>query len=97
MTFWVVCTPHHKVSGRFLKLACMLLLTILNISAEFHPTHPLEFSTVMQALDFVSGLHCCFEFSQPLSCLYLAMQTRKTFSPGVILFTPQYIIFRLID
>ena len=28
----------------------------------------------------VSGLHNCREFSQPLSCLYQAMQTRKTFS-----------------
>ena len=34
----------------------------------------------MQTLDFVSGLHNCLEFSQPLSCLYQAMQTRKTFS-----------------
>ena len=37
-------------------------------------------STVMQTLDIVSGLHNCLEFSQPLSCLYQAMQTRKTFS-----------------
>ena len=37
-------------------------------------------STVMQTLDFVSGLHNCLEFSQPLECLYQAMQTRKTFS-----------------
>ena len=29
---------------------------------------------------FVSGLHNCLEFSQPLECLYQAMQTRKTFS-----------------
>ena len=28
----------------------------------------------MQTLDFVSGLHDCLEFSQPLSCLYQAMQ-----------------------
>ena len=34
----------------------------------------------MQTLDFVSRLHKCLEFSQPLSCLYQAMQTRKTFS-----------------
>ena len=39
-----------------------------------------EFETVMQTLDFVSGLHNCLEFSQPLSCLYQALQTRKTFS-----------------
>ena len=38
-----------------------------------------EFSTVMQTLDFVSGLHNCLEFSQPLSCLYQAMQTRRRF------------------
>ena len=34
-----------------------------------------EFSTVTQTLDFVSGLHNCLEFTQPLSCLYQAMQT----------------------
>ena len=34
----------------------------------------------MLTLDFVSGLHNHLEFSQPLSCLYQAMQTRKTFS-----------------
>ena len=34
----------------------------------------------MQTLDFVSRLHNCLAFSQPLSCLYQAMQTRKTFS-----------------
>ena len=39
-----------------------------------------EFSTVMQTLDFVSGLHNCLEFSRPLSGLYQAMQKRKTFS-----------------
>ena len=39
-----------------------------------------EFSTVMQTLDFVSGLHNYLEFSQPLSCLYQTMQTQKTFS-----------------
>ena len=39
-----------------------------------------EFSTVMQTLDFFSGLHNCLELSQPLSCLYQAMETRKTFS-----------------
>ena len=31
----------------------------------------------MQTLDFVSGLHNCLEFAQPLSCLYHAMQTRS--------------------
>ena len=36
-----------------------------------------EFSTVTQTLDFVSGLHNCLEFSQPLSCLYQAMQTQE--------------------
>ena len=30
--------------------------------------------------DEVEGLHNCLEFSQPLECLYQAMQTRKTFS-----------------
>ena len=35
-------------------------------------------------LDFVSGLHNCFEFSHPLECLYQAMQTRKTFSKYLI-------------
>ena len=39
-----------------------------------------EFLTVMQTLDCVLGLHNCLEFSQPLLCLYQAMQTQKTFS-----------------
>ena len=39
-----------------------------------------ELLSFMQTLDFVSGLHNCLEFSQPLSCLYQAMQTWKTFS-----------------
>ena len=38
------------------------------------------FLTVMQTLDFVSGLHDCLEFSQPLEFLYQAIQTWKTFS-----------------
>ena len=33
----------------------------------------IEHSTV----DFVSGMHSCLEFSQPLSCLYQAMQTQE--------------------
>ena len=36
-----------------------------------------EFKTVMQTLNFVSGLHNCLKFSQPLSCLYQAMQTQE--------------------
>ena len=39
----------------------------------------------MQTLDFVSGLHNCLEFFQPLSRLYQAMQTRKTFSTAYTL------------
>ena len=39
-----------------------------------------EFLTVKQTLDCVLGLHNCLEFSQPLLCLYQAMQTQKTFS-----------------
>ena len=31
----------------------------------------------MQTLDFVSDLHNCQEFSQPLECLYQAMQTQE--------------------
>ena len=38
-----------------------------------------EFLAVMQTLDFVSGLHNCLEFSQPLSCLYQARQHGKHF------------------
>ena len=34
----------------------------------------------MQTRDEVKGLHNYFEFSQPLSCLYQAMQTQKMFS-----------------
>ena len=39
-----------------------------------------ELETVMQTLDFVSGLHNCLQFSHPLSSLYQAVQTQKTFS-----------------
>ena len=47
------------------------------------------FSTVMQTLDFISGLHNCLEFSQPLECLHQAMQTQKTFSiPGDLTVNP---------
>ena len=31
----------------------------------------------MQTRDEVEGLHNCREFSQPLECLYQAMQTQK--------------------
>ena len=34
-------------------------------------------SNFIRAIDFVSGLHNCFEFSQPLSCLYQDMQTQE--------------------
>ena len=34
----------------------------------------------MQTLDFVQSLHNYLEFFQPLSRLYQAVQTRKTFS-----------------
>ena len=36
-----------------------------------------EFLTVMQTLDFVSGLHDSLKFFQPLECLYQAMQTQE--------------------
>ena len=39
----------------------------------------------MQTRDKVEGLHNCLEFSQPLSCLYQATQTRKTFSIAYVL------------
>ena len=35
-----------------------------------------EYETVMQTRDEVEGLHDCQEFSQPLECLYQAMQTQ---------------------
>ena len=31
----------------------------------------------MQTRDEVEGLHNCLEFSQPLECLYQAMQTQE--------------------
>ena len=49
----------------------------------------------MQTLDFVSGLHKCLEFSQPLSCLYQAMQTRKTFSIASIISMPMFATYRV--
>ena len=36
-------------------------------------------SLVMQTRDEVQGLRNCLEFSQPVSCLYQTMQTRKHF------------------
>ena len=36
-----------------------------------------EFETFMQTRDEVEGLHNCREFSQPLKCLYQAMQTQE--------------------
>ena len=36
-----------------------------------------KFETVMQTRDEVESLHNCREFSQPLSCLYQAMQTQE--------------------
>ena len=36
-----------------------------------------EFGTVMQTRDEVEGLHNCREFSQPLECIYQAMQTQE--------------------
>ena len=36
-----------------------------------------EFETVLQTWDEVEGLHNCWEFSQPLECLFQAMQTQK--------------------
>ena len=36
-----------------------------------------EFETVMQTRDEVEGLHNCREFSQPLECLYQAMQIQE--------------------
>ena len=35
------------------------------------------FETVMQTQDEVEGLHYCRELSQPLECLYQAMQTQE--------------------
>ena len=45
----------------------------------------------VDTLDFVSGLHSCLEFSQPLSCLYQTMQTRKTFPIAEMLYNLKYI------
>ena len=36
-----------------------------------------EFSTVMQTLECVSGLHTYLEITQPLLCLYQAMQIQE--------------------
>ena len=42
--------------------------------------------TVMQTRDEVEGLHNCQEFSQPLECLYQAMQIQeKNFSIAFII------------
>ena len=36
-----------------------------------------QVKTVMQTRDEVQGLYNCGEFSQPLKCLYQAMQTQE--------------------
>ena len=36
-----------------------------------------DFKTVMQTRDEVEGLHNCQEFSQPLLCLYQAIQIQE--------------------
>ena len=40
-----------------------------------------EFETVMQTQDEVEGLHNYREFSQPVECLYQAMQTQEKSFP----------------
>ena len=52
--------------------------------AQLYPRHLRviqgQVKTVMQTQDEVQGLYNCGEFSQPLKCLYQAMQTQeKTF------------------
>ena len=42
--------------------------------------HSRGWENSQQFCNFVSGLHNCLEFSQPLECLYQAMQTRKAFT-----------------
>jgi len=36
-----------------------------------------EFETVMQTREEFEGLHNCREFSQPLSCLYQAIEIQE--------------------
>ena len=43
----------------------------------FYKSNRKLFFLCLQTLDFVSGLHNCLEFSQPLGCLYQVMQNRK--------------------
>ena len=45
-----------------------------------------QVKTVMQTRDEVQGLYNCGEFSQPLKCLYQAMQTQKKTFLLVIVF-----------
>ena len=64
-----------------------------------------EFETVMQTQDEVEGLHNCREFSQPLECLYQAMQTQeKKFSMAFIKYFSKLIrqmkgkfVYKLLD
>ena len=50
----------------------------------------------MQTRDEVEGLHNCREFSQPLECLYQAMQTQEK-SARAILFCARALFIHLID
>ena len=57
-------------------------MQVLEVQEDGDTKHKKMFAceNLPTSLNFVSGLHNCLEFSQPLSCLYQAMQTRKKFS-----------------
>ena len=59
--------PFLSNKKRFASLPC-LILTREGLG---------EFETVIQTRGDVEGLHNCREFSQPLECLYEAMQTQE--------------------
>ena len=90
---WSVEKSHCQINveGRYVLLSKMNFFFIFSHVVVFRGSYFIierenifpvfvTVSTVMQTFDFVSGLHNCLEFSQPLSCLYQAMQTLKTFS-----------------
>ena len=80
----MLCSVEQALVGRDEKRAPLKTPASDRLSLQLYPRHLRviqgQVKTVMQTRDEVQGLNNCGEFSQPLKCLYQAMQTQeKTF------------------
>ena len=83
----MLCSVEQALVGRDEKRASLKTPAWDRLSLpreQLYPRHLRviqgQVKTVMQTRDEVQGLYNCGEFSQPLKCLYQAMQTQeKTF------------------